>query len=227
MREIMLCLAGFCYLASQISSSTPAVLKTASIAQMHGPGFLARYSNTAMLGTTSITLMIRAPKSILSQALVSAGIFFCRWVLYRQSALRTFAAVYIGVNAFYLYPKYAREAFNPAWPWLLRHSNTWVLLMTAAGLMVSLCEALLTLHLTSNGCCCYCHSTVVLLSPMVVLLHVLYLPPTRNPQFCIDGLIGIGCSFCSHYFYFCNQPSSCSICKSIFLSNMACKCQNP
>ena len=57
----------------------------------------------------------------------------------RQYALRTFAAAYIGVNALYLYPRYAKEAFSSAWPWLLRYSNAWVLLMTAVGLMVSAC----------------------------------------------------------------------------------------
>lgn len=59
-----------------------------------------------------------------------------KWTQYRQHALRMFAAVYVGVNALYLYPKYAKEAFSPSWLWLLRYSNTWVLLMTAVGLMV-------------------------------------------------------------------------------------------
>ncbi|KAL0025427.1 hypothetical protein WJX79_009538 [Trebouxia sp. C0005] len=59
-----------------------------------------------------------------------------RWIAYRQVAVRTFAALYIGMNAVYLYPRYAKEAFSFAWPWLLRYSNAWVLLMTAVGLMV-------------------------------------------------------------------------------------------
>jgi len=66
---------------------------------------------------------------------------YCRWIRGRQHALRTFVAVYIGVNALYLYPRYAKEAFSSAWPWLLRYSNAWVLLMTAVGLMVSACSS--------------------------------------------------------------------------------------
>ena len=79
----------------------------------------------------------------------------------RQYALRTFAAVYIGVNALYLYPRYAKEAFSSAWPWLLRYSNAWVLLMTAVGLMVSACllpsfpaaVGIFQLLLASSSCC--------------------------------------------------------------------------
>ncbi len=73
--------------------------------------------------------------------IIIMNLVFCRWIACRQRALRSFAAVYIGVNALYLYPRYAKEAFSSAWPWLLRYSNAWVLLMTAVGLMVSVCPS--------------------------------------------------------------------------------------
>ena len=75
------------------------------------------------------------------RAFFHSGSSLCRWIACRQRALRSFAAVYIGVNALYLYPRYAKEAFSSAWPWLLRYSNAWVLLMSAVGLMVSACPS--------------------------------------------------------------------------------------
>ena len=71
------------------------------------------------------------------------------------SPLRSFAAVYIGVNALYLYPRYAKEAFSSAWPWLLRYSNAWVLLMTAVGLMVSACASPFVQLLSASAEVCW------------------------------------------------------------------------
>ena len=100
----------------------------------------------------------------------------CRWIVCRQRALRSFAAVYIGVNALYLYPRYAKEAFSSAWPWLLRYSNAWVLLMTAVGLMVSACASPFVQLLSASAEVCWLLSAK-LCSPNCALPIVSQLPP--------------------------------------------------
>jgi len=99
----------------------------------------------------------------------------CRWIVCRQRALRSFAAVYIGVNALYLYPRYAKEAFSSAWPWLLRYSNAWVLLMTAVGLMVSACASPFVQLLSASAEVCWLLSAK-LCSPNCALPIVSQLP---------------------------------------------------
>jgi hypothetical protein len=88
------------------------------------------------IGVNALYLYPRYAK-ISFDSIFHSGSSLCRWIVCRQRALRSFAAVYIGVNALYLYPRYAKDAFSSTWPWLLRYSNAWVLLMTAVGLMVS------------------------------------------------------------------------------------------
>jgi len=100
---------------------------------------------------------------------------YCRWIRGRQHALRTFVAVYIGVNALYLYPRYAKEAFSSAWPWLLRYSNAWVLLMTAVGLMVSACASPFVQLLSASAEVCWLLSAK-LCSPNCALPIVSQLP---------------------------------------------------
>lgn len=58
-REQVVRVIGFTYLAAQSFRATPSVLQSASIAQMHRLSFLARYSNTSTLVTTSLCLMVR------------------------------------------------------------------------------------------------------------------------------------------------------------------------
>ena len=132
-REPLIRLGGFCYLAAQCFGSTPSVLQTATVAQMHRLAFLARYSNTSTLVTTSLALMV----STLCYRSDSCLGAYRRWVPIRQGALRTFAAMYMGANSFYLFPRYVRTAYSPQWTWVLRYSGSWPLLMTAVGLMVS------------------------------------------------------------------------------------------
>ena len=58
-REQVVRIVAFVYLAIQIFGTTPSVLKAASIAQIHALPFLARYSNTSTLVTTSLAFMVR------------------------------------------------------------------------------------------------------------------------------------------------------------------------
>lgn len=120
--------------------------------------------HSVTLLTAAIMLTVRAADITLQTLFSSELIYFCRWIAYRQVAVRTFAALYIGMNAVYLYPRYAKEAFSFAWPWLLRYSNAWVLLMTAVGLMVSVCPS------QFSSCCWHLLKCARFCSPFVCSL---------------------------------------------------------
>ena len=72
-REQVLRIVGFGYLAVQCFRMTPSVLQSASVAQIHALPFLARYSNTSTLVTTSLAFMVRPCQSSLVRFLLAAA----------------------------------------------------------------------------------------------------------------------------------------------------------
>lgn len=84
-REQVVRFVGFLYLAVHCFGMTPAVLQSASTAQIHALPFLARYSNTSTLVTCSLAFMVRSCQSSLEgfllhgqqRAYLCAGLEFC------------------------------------------------------------------------------------------------------------------------------------------------------
>lgn len=131
---------GGLYIALQVFMHTPNAMvpgKTA-VEQMWRPMWLARYSNTSPLFTSSVCFMVSL--CIFFLLATRSAVILHRYSCVREWLLRLFAVTYLAKTALIVFPEMCQSAthaqlHSPGW--LLRYSSTWPLTMTAVGLMVT------------------------------------------------------------------------------------------